>query len=77
SSSDLPAGLTWRVTLAPRGTEIVSVRLDIDDADADDASLPPLPSYAAWRQSFDALRAQGPHVRRAVDDLRALLLRTR
>ena len=71
-----PDGADWELSLAPgeRVTLEVTVASDDPFAPADGVAMP----YAAWRASFDGLRAApDPRVlARAVDDLRGLLLFT-
>lgn len=66
----------WTFTLEPGATRQLSVDLRISSSDHDGSDFAALPSYDDWRGSFAALMGKHPGVDQAVDDLRALLLRT-
>jgi glycogen debranching enzyme len=76
SPDGLPDDLVWTVTVPARGVRDIRVDVAIASSDDEASPFPELPSYDAWRTSFGEIADGEPSVRQAIDDLRALLLRT-
>jgi glycogen debranching enzyme len=72
----LPDDWCWTLSLAPRETATLVLHVTISSSDYDPADLPALPTYDDWRASFVDVNDGCGAVYQAIDDLRALLLRT-
>lgn len=72
----LPDDWSWTLRVPPHETASLEIRTEIQSSDHRPSDLPTLPSYEDWRASFRDLYCKGRAVGQAVDDLRALLLRT-
>lgn len=75
-AAGLPDDLRWNVLVPPWATQTLDLYVAIERSGDSEQSFPLLPDYADWRASFSCIGNNGPALRRAIDDLRALLLPT-
>lgn len=76
---ELDPDLNLKRSIEPKETLVVNIRVDVKSSDHLSDEFPGLPAYAQWASAFEGLLSgfrNRPGLRQAVDDLRALSIRT-
>lgn len=72
----LPDDLEWTLEVPAWATQTLALDVTIERSSDSNQGFPLLPDYEKWRASFAGIGSDCPALRRAIDDLRALLLPT-
>lgn len=75
-AAGLPDNLEWTLEVPAWTTQSLALDVTIERSSDSNQGFPLLPNYEEWRASFAGIESSCPALRRAIDDLRALLLPT-